>query len=536
MDCDICGQKGDLDHPLHCITCARAAVETPRIELAKALIDRDAVGKHVQAVVEGLEDIASQHVSLNDSRGGLLIDRYECTKSIDLQRSKTETVEINERIQHVTEQAALLRKRMEATKKQLEEKRIANAQRKSDLSSATYGIDSRRANELDKVRQWVNKTDQRSDYTHQQTVETRSYLCNTAATLAGLKVTRRRSKDGAIKEVYNIGPGSRLRIPDLRNLHEAQPDNISASLGAVANLLVRVSAYLGIRLPAEITLPHVDYPLATIFQPASSYQGKRVPFPGSTPSHSSSNSPETSRTLESRAQLPKPRTLFVDRPVPHLQVEDPREYSLFIEGVALLAYNIAWLSRTQGRRDDFNTWEDVSPMGYNLWRLLIHQETRKPQAFENHTTSSTAKTLTKASVRFGEISHATSHSFMQAGSNAQYIAGWKLSPTKITDELKAYLIAEQQAQEWDVVSQKEWEDMENIIAEDPVVVGEKRKEATKVDDSRNIFTTTAGDSRGTEQIGSGNESARGDGKKKGTSGWTKVKSRSTDAVKEMIPE
>jgi len=44
----------------HCITCARAFLEAPRIELAKALISRDGVGKHVQAVVEGSEDKASQ--------------------------------------------------------------------------------------------------------------------------------------------------------------------------------------------------------------------------------------------------------------------------------------------------------------------------------------------------------------------------------------------------------------------------------------------------------------------------------------------
>ncbi|KAF2270581.1 hypothetical protein CC78DRAFT_528340 [Lojkania enalia] len=528
MECDICGKPGGSNYPLHCITCARSAIELPRIELAKCLIDRDIVAKHVKAVVQGSGDKASQHVSLTDSRGGILVDRHECTKTIELQRTKAETTEIKERIQHITEQADLLRQQMEATRKQLEAKRRTNAQRKSDLGSATYGIDSRRANEVDKIQQTIEKIDYKANKVHHDTMEMRVYLCNTAAKLAGLKMTRRRVKEGGIKEVYNIGPGSRLRIYNLKDLHDAQPDMISASLGAVADLLVRVSAYLGIRLPAEITVPRNDYPLHTIFQPSSSYQGKKVPFPGSTPSHSSSNSPEASRTFETRAQLPKPRTLFVDRPLTHLAAQDPREYSLFIEGVSLLAYNIAWLCRTQGLKEDFNDWNDVCSMGRNLHRLLVLQET-STAANSRDTPNFATGAQARASAGFGEISHATAHSFMNNAANTQYLAGWRLTPTKITDELKAHLLAEQQAQEWDVVSQKEWEDMENIIAEDPVVVGEKRRDTAALDDGRSFLTSTTIGNKGQDQ-------SEGEGKKRSVSGWTKVKSRSEDIVKKVIPE
>lgn len=293
-----------------------------------------------------------------------------------------------------------------------------------------------------------------------------------------------------------------------------------------------MAAYLGVRLPAEITLPHNGYPQPTIFSIASSYQGKKVPFPGTLLSDSSSNSPEASRTLDPRTPLPKPRTLFIDRPLAHLSAEDPAAYSLFIEGVSLLAYNIAWLCRTQGMKDSFKEWEDVGPMGRNLYRLLILQETFISRRLENpldkdmSAVKSSASPLRRAPVGFGQLSHATSHSYMNVAENVQYLGGWSLTPTKILDELKSYLLAEQQAQEWDVLNQKEWEDMENVIAEDPIMVGDKRRNASLVD-GRSYITTSTTD--GTQKDDT--PDTRLPERKKGTSGWTKVKSRSEDVVR-----
>jgi chromosome segregation ATPase len=219
MECDICGRDGSLSQPLHCMTCARSYLEQPRIQLAKTLIDRDAVEKHVKAIINGSEDQAIQHVSLTDSKGGLLVDRQECTNNLNWERTKAETAEIQERLNMISEHANSLRKQMEATRKQLEAKRAANAQRKSDLSSATYGIESRRANELDKVQQRVKRSEYNADKMHHDTIDLRMQLCTTAAKLAGLKMQRRKTRDGVIKEVFSIGPGTRLRIYDLRDLN-----------------------------------------------------------------------------------------------------------------------------------------------------------------------------------------------------------------------------------------------------------------------------------------------------------------------------
>lgn len=63
-----------------------------------------------------------------------------------------------------------------------------------------------------------------------------------------------------------------------------------------------------------------------------------------------------------------------------LAKEDPSTYSLFIEGVVLLAYNIAWACCTQGVPiGDKTSYEDVCNMGRNLYSLLIgNQLTNNP--------------------------------------------------------------------------------------------------------------------------------------------------------------
>ncbi|KAF2751008.1 hypothetical protein M011DRAFT_464798 [Sporormia fimetaria CBS 119925] len=412
---------------------------------------------------------------------------------------------------------------IEQARKELEEKRAQVAQRKSDLSSATYGIETRRKNEADKVQHGIKRLDYKGDRTHRDIVEMRASLCKSVARLSGLRMSRKRKKDGTAEDIYVIGPAGGVQIFDLKGLQDAPPDALSASLGLVAQLLVRVASYLGVRLPAEITLPHADYPQATIFQPASSYLGRKVPFPSAR--HSSTSSPEGSRTLDTQPNLPKPRLLYIDRPLHHLSAQDAPAYSLFIEAVSLLAYDVAWLCRSQGLKEQFDTWEEVSPMGRHLYRLLITQESNTPVRLENPLDKDTSPSggpkgaETRDSARLGEISHATAHSFLGVAANAQYMGGLTLNPTKLTDDFKAFLLSEQQAQEWDVLSDKEWEDMEKLVAGNPLEAGmsvsdvETGKRPTKTGDG----TSPAGDDESSTST-----------RKKGTSGWTKIKSRAEE--------
>lgn len=239
-------------------------------------MDRDGVEKHVKAIINGSEDQAIQHVSLVDSKGGLLVDRQECTNNLNWERTKAETTEIQERVRDISEHTNRLREQIDATRKLLEAKRAANAQRKSDLSSATYGIESRRANELDKVQQKIKRLDYNADKMHHDTIDLRMQLCTTAAKLAGLKMQRRKTRDGSIKEVFNIGPGSRLRIHDLRDLN-----GMALTIAQYGDILTFAQMYLQMVCPppwlrwlsslsalrptwGSVSRPKLHFPIVTI--------------------------------------------------------------------------------------------------------------------------------------------------------------------------------------------------------------------------------------------------------------------------------
>lgn len=171
-----------------------------------------------------------RHVSLQDSKGGLLVDRHECTNNIEIQRTRAETSEIEERIALINEQADLLRQQITDAQKQLADKRRQIAIRISDISSATHDIHARRSNEQDKVQQSIKRLAYESDKTHASTMEMRSYLVHSTADIAGLKLLKRRTKDGEIRETCHIGPdldrhrtfsksGRHVKIWDLRELN-----------------------------------------------------------------------------------------------------------------------------------------------------------------------------------------------------------------------------------------------------------------------------------------------------------------------------
>ncbi|KAJ4345793.1 uncharacterized protein N0V89_011928 [Didymosphaeria variabile] len=534
MECDICGREGAL----HCVTCARTFLEKARGELAQELVVGDTYAKHVRAVVEGLEDKESQYVSLQDSKGGLLVDRQECTNHIEIQRTRAETAEIEERTALINEQAELLRRQIDDARKKLAEKRRQTALRRSDISSATHDVDVRRANERDKIQQSIKRLGYESDKVHASTMEMRSYLVNSAADIAGLKSIKRRTKDGEIKETFYMGPdidrhrtlsksGRHVRIWDLLELNDAPPDEVSASLLAVTQLLIRVTAYLGLRLPSEITLPHKDYPHPTITSPEESWEGKKAPFPGLTPSHSSSNSPEASRTLDG-APMPRAMVLYLDRSLPHLREEDKAAYATFIEAVAHLGYNVAWLCRSQGMKDEIATWEGACDMGKNLHRLLKQRVTWNPQRPENPLdkdipqSKSSSNASKKTPVGLGEVSCSTSHSFALDGENVDRLGDWKVTPWKLNDQLKSFLYAEEQTKDWDNLDPKEWADMENAIKDDPVMVGKRHREG----DGKSIV----------ENLSTIAEAEAGDERKRGVNGWTRVKSRSEEPAKKPAPE
>ncbi|KAF2093134.1 hypothetical protein NA57DRAFT_81474 [Rhizodiscina lignyota] len=512
MECDICGRHPTPKLGFHCATCARSAIYALRLQEAETLIDRESLGRRVEAVIQGTHGGSQDSITL----GGMLVDTSEAAKTKTHEQTLSELDDARTRIDQIVERAASLRQDMEKQKKIIATKKTAMKQRRSDAESAMHGLSRRETKQLEEIQQGTKRQEYKWQHEHRETVRARVYLCKEAANLAGLRVRKVR-RDGVTRQFYSVGG---IEIFDLRSLNSADPKELSASLTNVAQLLVRTSHYLAVRLPAEITLPHKEYPLPTIFQPQSSYQSREVPFPGSTPSISGHNSPSASRTYDVRP-LPRPRTLCIDRRLPQLSREDPSAYLLFIEGVSLLAWNVAWLCRTQGTYHGVETWEDVCALGKNLWQLLVADPRRRNERRESskdargpeRAPSEASSTAIESPFLLGQFSHGTTHSFLGGADGTQHMREWKSrSHTELIAKVRAHLLHEMQGAEWEVIDQHD-----ELAMEDPEIIGTRIMHASGNGTSASKATTVV--ERSKEDVSSSP-------RVKGASGWTKLKSRS----------
>ena len=318
---------------------------------------------------------------------------------------------------------------------------------------------------------------------------------------------------------------------------DAPAAQVTTSATNLAHLIHLVSHYLSLRLPAEITLPHRDYPFPTIFSPSSSYSGRDAPFPGSTPSHSSNNSPSASRYADQRS-LPKPRPLHLDKKLSALARDDQVAYAAFVEGITFLAWDVAWLCKTQGLNVGDGSWEEVCAIGRNLWQFLLAPLTRPPASREATIRDSPRKPAVSQPSRGGarppleaskelppqgQFSHGTSYGFLAAAAGSDYMSTWRLqSSIKIIEKVKTMLLAERTGAEWEILEGNEWEVEENEAdaKREPNLVNRFSVEEMGV----LVKAEASGETHG----GDGAEDIERDGgeaKGRSTSGWMKLKNR-----------
>lgn len=227
---------------------------------------------------------------------------------------------------------------------------------------------------------------------------------------------------------------------------------------------------------------------------------------------------------------PRPRPLFIEKPLPRLAKEDPGTYALFLEGVTLLAWDVAWLCRTQGINLTSDSWEEVCDIGKSMWQLLVAppaQASTLMRAFAGRDTQSKIKPnrdspqttiqRTKSFPVLGHYSHGTVHSFLSASEGSEFIRTWKLpTPTKIADKLKANLLGEMASAEWELLEENEWD--EGAAEDHPS--GDDHKRRVHASSSSQSHSNHHG---ADDQISA--QSTEEGRRPRGTSGWTKLNSR-----------
>ncbi|GAB7354084.1 hypothetical protein MBLNU459_g4656t1 [Dothideomycetes sp. NU459] len=477
-----------------------------RLDHLTALLDKESLHSRVNNVITP----PSQLPPASLSPGPELVQTAESARKHERVGIVSHAQAIEAQCAQITEQSDLLRQQIAEAKEENAARKAAYERRRSEVAAETKELRDRVPLLLEPLKATIDQLDRKMERVHKRTLQGRAKLCQETARLAGLSLRRRRSAEGQVFDECHIGGVS---IVDLRQLNNARPEHVTASLANICRLLATCCHYLAVRLPAEIVPPHANYPHPTIFSTHSSYTGIDVPFPGS-----STSSPSTSRVLEHRS-LPKPRLLHLDRPLDRLAKEDPHKYNLFVEGITLLAWDVAWLCTSQGVPVE-HSWESICCMGPNLYSLfrehtLSPRRSTKPSlSAPSRLTASGALEAETPLPQFGDLSHAGAFRNLASHEGAQAMHGWKsATPARIIDKVKSYLQTEISGADWEMIAEEEW-DAEREDEQAVLVGGTRHGEASKAETASRITATNA-----VSELDLG---VRG----RGTSGWTKLKSRS----------
>ncbi|EFW99248.1 hypothetical protein CMQ_5669 [Grosmannia clavigera kw1407] len=547
MNCDICGRHYHAQRlPFLCPIDARNQLYEHRLAHAAALIQNEQLEQQVNgelllssaADAEDEKPPAKRQQQLKrqpKQRDALSaksrLDAWECERQ-----------EILERTNDVVQRAEKLRADLEAARSELERRKDTNRRRRSDLAAASNGTATRRSRMQDEVERSISMTRFKWNRSYDAMAATRGFLCMEAAKLYGL----RRLKRGSTVH-YEIGGREIVNPYSMSNL---QPEVISTSLGHVTHILMLACHYLSIRLPAEVTLPHRDYPRPTIFSLSSSYSHGDVPFPGTAtfqPSHAAG------RDHEPFQRVPRARPLYIDKQLPVLSKEDSWSHTMFLEGVALLAYDIAWACGSQGVPiGERSSFDDVFNIGRNLYNLLIGSQLLNNPAGRIFSTSSTPASpggtmrqtdggvgggreineFGKAATMMGRYSHGTAHTFL----GDDVIRAFKLpSPNRLADRLKTRLSSESTLPDWEVLDDESWAADDHNNMEDGVLSkGGQQNGGSRAPDRRlfgvESVASVITDLEDTLALAEMDVSPRSRRPEKvrsaGTSGWTKLRTRS----------
>ncbi|OQO00372.1 hypothetical protein B0A48_13720 [Cryoendolithus antarcticus] len=496
MECDLCNRAYNKSRKPVCVACAQATLYSDRVEHVKLLLAREKAHAHAEAIVrpgnDGVLAALPQDADWDAISHGV--------KGQALSRMKGELERVDARIADVETQAQSLRQCMVAYKEYLEDKKRENAKRRGEIGIERKELMLRREIVPEPVHSAERRAARHLAKTHTRTVDARAYVCKYTSNLSGL----RQVKD-------------RLGVPTGRySLHGLVLPTLKDLIGSHAGYAEGVQA--------EIVLPHSEFPHSAILLERSSYKGSDPAYPGDLGSHSSASS--TSRLKRDPRPSTRARLLYLDRPLAALEKEDRKTFGLFLEGVVLLSWNIAWLCRSQGITS-VTSFDDVCNIGHNLYLLFRAQEAAfnsRPSLNRNDTagtdvTVRSDKIITKAAptqtpIRFGSYSHGSTVNSLSSAQGAAYIQEWrKLQPHRLVDQLKQHFAAEMTGVGWDVVSEfdldAERED------ETPVLVGGASRLAS------------AGTGVGVSNDSAATMAKQGDEDRK-ANGWMKVRGRSGD--------
>ncbi|KAI1827173.1 hypothetical protein F4861DRAFT_494298 [Xylaria intraflava] len=510
MNCDICQRAYHPKRlPFLCVVDARNELYEGRVAHVNVLTETEAIEARVNKLLSdsGVGPRPPSSATHRPTR-------------VSIENCASEEHKAKERTERIIATADKLRDEVAAAKKEIEERKAAIARKKSQLGATSQGLPARRNRELEAVRKATKMTKYTWDREYEAMTQYKAALCMEVAKLYRLQRVRR---GNPVRFEYKIGG---IDIIELPNMNNVQPGLLSASLSHITHLLFLASHYLAVRLPAEITLPHNDYPRPTIFSLSSSYQHDEVGFPGT------SLIPPDSRDRQF-ANVPSPRPLFIEKPLTTLSKEDPATYNAFLEAVCLLAYDVVWLCRTQGVPvgENSNHFDAFASIGRNMYNLLINSSLqRNPQQIADDVghqglanEGNEPAELGKAAPRMGLYTHGSAHTYLGSAAGNDLTRNFKLpNPIKLTDKLKSKLNHENPIPEWEVLEDDAWTPDD---ADDAVLVGRKPRANHRGPTAFGFESYMSVNTVQSDGVSESPKQAMVPKGEKSANGWTKIKPR-----------
>lgn len=540
MHCNICQRPYTTALPFTCAACTRDILYHTRVSLAHTLLEQEAAVSQSEQYLKDSRIVPNTPLAPNTSKS------QGRPLSLDLQSTTIQREATSHQTQLTLSRAKELRLEAERRRHVIARGKASNSERRNEMLAARKELIRHQTVEVDRLEKSIAGIHGRWDAAHARTAESRLLLCREAASLYGLKKHTNRAPASA-SDTYQIGglpiynlkdlnskpkPMLLSTVPNADHHTGVDPAVVTTVTANLAHLVHLVSHYLALRLPAEIVLPHHDCPFPIILAPETSYVTS-TPNGKATLHLNPSEAPPTVRGMLHASQRLLSKSLYAKKRLSTTAKEDPQTYAAVVEGITLLAWDIAWLCQIQGLDVGAKSWEGICDMGTNLWKLFAAEHARprptihptepvtkqdgNPNRFYQ---TSQQRSESSPSIVFGQFSHGTVHSNLSAASASQVMHGWRLQdPPKIIARVKQMLSSDRTGAGWEMLEGKEWESQ---------LIRPKRPEPDAAVDASTVVVDGKSGAEHISQDNSlepGNLIIDGTQGKVGGSGWTKLKSR-----------
>lgn len=203
MDCSICKKELTQETGPHCPSCARNTLYTVRLELARTLLEKEQLGRKVEAIV-GPEP----EQPLDEELAKLRAAWQSQLETVEVQQTHEENAELER-------QLLIKKKEVQLNKARAQELRRLIAEKKANLQLAREAL-AKGQKQSDELREALAKGTADFNALHGKIVDAKAVLCREAASLMRLRHTKRKAKDGTIRDRYSIAG---LPLPDLKDIN-----------------------------------------------------------------------------------------------------------------------------------------------------------------------------------------------------------------------------------------------------------------------------------------------------------------------------